>query len=159
MAWPLDLFNATPTPEQVRAQLERLLNSVEFARAARMRELLQFIVTQRLEGREERLTEYVIARDVFRRGGDFNPESDSIVRTEAARLRTRLEEYYQQSGRRDRVRVRIRRGDYLPVFLIQDRPGIVNYLLELYWDSPRWFIGLSLLLLVILFLLVIWEMR
>lgn len=159
MAWPLDLFSPTPTPEEVRGQLDRVLASPEFARAARLRELLVFIVTQRIEGREDRLTEYAIAEAVFQRGAGFNPETDSIVRTEAARLRARLDEYYERSGRRDRVRIGIGRGDYLPVFLIQDRGNILQRVLARYWESPHWFIGASIVLLLVLIVLILWELR
>lgn len=158
MAWPLDLFSPTPTPAEVRGQLDRVLASPEFTRAARLRELLLFIVTQRIEGREDRLTEYAIAETVFRRGADFNPETDSIVRTEAARLRSRLDEYYERSGRRDRVRIGIHRGDYLPIFLIQDRGGIVQRLMALYWEAPQWIIAACVLLLAVVIVLVIKEL-
>jgi len=119
MAWPLDLFDPTPSPDEVRAQLARILESVEFSRATRLRTLLQFTVQCVLEGREDRLDAYAIAEAVFGRGGAFDPETDSIVRTEAARLRDRLDRYYAATGRGDRVRISVNRGDYLPVFQVQ----------------------------------------
>jgi hypothetical protein len=119
MAWPLDLFDPTPSPDEVRLQLARILASAEFSRAARLRDFLQHAVSCVLEGREDRLDSYAIAEAVFGRGGAFDPETDSIVRTEAARLRERLDRYYENSGRRDRVRISLNRGDYLPVFLVQ----------------------------------------
>lgn len=120
MAWPLDLFNPTPSPEEVKGQLGRILASPEFARATRLRELLEFVVNQTLEGRADRLAGHAIAEAVFHRGKSFDPETDSIVRTEAARLRSRLQEYYGNSGRRDRVHILLNRGEYLPVFLIRE---------------------------------------
>lgn len=116
MAWTLDLFDPVPSPQDVRAELVRILESNEFARAARLRELLQYAVTCVLEGREEQLSSHAIAGAVFGRQV-YDPETDSIVRTEAARLRERLDRYYAQSGRHDRVRISLNRGDYLPLFL------------------------------------------
>jgi hypothetical protein len=122
MAWPLDLFDPTPSPDEVRSQLARILGSSEFSRATRLRDLLQYAVNCVLEGREDRLDSYAIAESVFGRHGTFDPETDSIVRTEAARLRDRLDEYYGNTGRNDRVRISLNRGDYLPVFQVQP-PG------------------------------------
>jgi hypothetical protein len=119
MAWPLDLFDPTPSPDEVRSQLARILASAEFSRATRLRDFLQHAVNSVLEGREDRLDSYAIAEAVFGRGGAFDPETDSIVRTEAARLRERLDRYYGNSGSCDRVRISLNRGDYLPVFQVQ----------------------------------------
>lgn len=138
MAWPLDLFNPAPSPEEVQHQLHRILDSPEFARAARLKELLEFVVGHSLEGRMDRLTGNAIAAEVFQRGSSYDPDTDSIVRTEAARLRSRLEEYYLRTGRHDRVRIMLNRRDYLPVFVIRDT-GIARRFVEfvlVYWP---WF--------------------
>ena len=67
MAWTQDLFDPTPSPEEVRTQLGRVLQSPEFARAVRMKGLLEFIVMRVLEGREDQLTSTIIAAQVFQR--------------------------------------------------------------------------------------------
>ena len=121
MAWTQDLFDPTPSPEAVRTQLQRILQSPEFARTTRLKGLLEFIVTRVLEGREDQLTSSIIAARVFQRQ-IFNPETDSIVRTEASRLRQRLHEYYSHSGKRERVVILLGRGDYLPVFRVREVP-------------------------------------
>ena len=121
MAWTQDLFDPTPSPEEVRTQLERILQSPEFARTTRMKGLLEFIVMRVLEGREDQLTSTIIAAQVFQRQ-TFNPETDSIVRTEASRLRQRLHEYYSHSGKRERVVIMLGKGDYLPVFRVREVP-------------------------------------
>lgn len=135
MAWPLDLFNPAPSPEEVQRQLGRILESPEFARATRLKELLAFVVGRTLEGRIEKLTARAIAVDVFQRGSAFDPETDSIVRTEAARLRSRLDEYYAHSGRRDRVLIMLNRRDYLPVFVIRE-PGLWWSILDSLRERP-----------------------
>ncbi len=146
MAWTQDLFDPTPSPEEVRAQLARVLQSPEFARTTRMKGLLEFIVLRVLEGREDQLTSTIIAAQVFERQV-FNPETDSIVRTEASRLRQRLHEYYSRSGRRERVVIMLGKGDYLPVFRVREVPG------KRQWIVAAVVLALILIMLVGYFLL------
>ena len=105
-----------PTPEEVRAQLERLLASETLATAARLRRFLRFIVERTLDGKGEQLKEYAVGIEVFERDERYDPRIDSIVRVEAGRLRARLQEYYTQAGCDDTVIVRIPRGGYVPRF-------------------------------------------
>lgn len=100
----------------VRQQLERILASAGFARNIRMSRFLRVLVERRLEGRVDELKESVIAVDVFGRRTDYDPRLDSIVRTEAARLRTRLIEYYVGEGRTDPLVIDVPKGGYVPAF-------------------------------------------
>src|SRR6202030_4625245 len=84
--------------EAVRKQLERVLASRGFARNERMSRFLRVVVERHLEGREGDLKEAVIGIEVFGRQPGFDPKQDSTVRTEAARLRARLAEYYAGEG-------------------------------------------------------------
>ncbi len=84
----------SPTGDDVRRQLDRLLASSGFANAVRMSRFLKFVVEHTLAGEGERLKEYVIGVEVFDRDTSYDPHVDSIVRVEAARLRTKLAEYY-----------------------------------------------------------------
>ena len=86
--------------EAARRQLERVLASAGFSRNERLARFLRFVVEQHLEGRDGEIKESVIAVEVFGRRPDHDPKQDSIVRTEAARLRARLSEYY--IGERER---------------------------------------------------------
>ena len=52
---------------------------------------------------------------MFDRNGDYDPRTDSIVRVEARRLRTRLEEYYSGTGQTETVRIEFPKGSYIPV--------------------------------------------
>jgi tetratricopeptide (TPR) repeat protein len=74
-------------------QLTRVLASSGFSRNERMSRFLSFLVTRHLQGRGDEIKESVIAIEVFSRRPDYDPKLDSIVRTEAARLRARLIEY------------------------------------------------------------------
>ena len=61
------------------------------------------MVTQTMAGNADRLKGYTIGVEVFDRAGDFDPSVDAIVRVEAARLRNKLREYYQELGNADEV--------------------------------------------------------
>ena len=105
-----------PSQEEVRAQLERLLASDALAGSARLRRFLSFIVERTLKGDAQQLKEYAVGIEVFDRGQEYDPRVDSIVRVEAGRLRSRLDEYYGHAGSDDAVVIRIPRGGYTPVF-------------------------------------------
>ncbi len=45
------------------------------------------------------LKEYVIGTEVYDRKPPYHPSQDSIVRTEARRLRAKLKEYYESEGK------------------------------------------------------------
>src|SRR6266571_3425793 len=98
--------------ETVRKQLEMVLASPGFARNARMSGFLRFVVERHLEGRDGELKESLIAVEVFGRKPDYDPKQDSIVRSEAARLRARLIEYYAGPGRGDSLVIELPKGGY-----------------------------------------------
>ncbi len=68
-----------------------------------------------IAGRETEIKEYLIGTEVYQRGTDFDPKLDSIVRVEAYRLRSRLEEYYRENPA-PAVRIELPKGSYVPVF-------------------------------------------
>src|SRR5450432_532958 len=102
--------------EAGREALERVLSSACFARSQRVSKLLRFLVEKQLEGRESHLKESVIGVEVFSRRPDYNPKLDSTVRSEAVRLRERLDKYYATEGRQDPLRIELPKGGYVPVF-------------------------------------------
>jgi TolB-like protein len=101
--------------QEVREQLERVLKSSGFVRNERLSRFLRYVVDGQLERRPEDLKESVIAIEVFGRKPDTNKQ-DSIVRTEASRLRARLAEYYAEEGRTDPVVIELPKGGYAPCF-------------------------------------------
>lgn len=103
-------------PDEVRQQLERTLASRTFSASARLRAFLRYVVEQTLDGNGGHLKEYAIGTEVFDRDEQYDPRIDSIVRVEAGRLRTKLDEYYAGEGAADRIVIRIDRGGYMPVF-------------------------------------------
>src|SRR5437762_2085870 len=100
--------------EVVQQHLQRVLATPGFARNKRMSRFLQFVVEQHLIGRE--LKESVIGIEVFGRKPGFDAQQDSTVRSEAARLRARLAEYYAGEGKADRLVIELPKGGYTPQF-------------------------------------------
>ena len=108
--------DASPSEESVRAQLSRILRSADFAQSARIKAFLGYVVEEALSGRGDRLKEYSIAVQVYERDESFDPQTNTIVRVEAGRLRRRLERYYLTLGRDDEVRIDLPKGSYVPLF-------------------------------------------
>jgi TolB-like protein len=115
-----------PSEADVRRQLERLLASAVFANAGRMSRFLKFVVEKTLAGEGERLKEYVVGVEVFDRDTSYDPRVDSIVRVEAARLRSKLAEYYAGDGRGDAIVLTLPKGGYAPFIKLEERPAAVN---------------------------------
>jgi len=100
----------------VRSELEKILASPEFRRNERLSRFLRFVVEQRLAGKAAVLKESLVGIEVFGRNAGFDPRHDSVVRTEAAKLRTRLSKYYAGEGVADPVVIELPKGGYAPVF-------------------------------------------
>jgi Tol biopolymer transport system component len=87
---------------------------------------------------------------------------DIIVRSEARRLRTKLQIYYETSGQRDELRIRIPKGGYFPEFEwtpappVLEEPPLEPMLVQPSPQSPwRWIAMASLT--VILVTAVLWS--
>src|ERR1700722_6577559 len=109
--------NGSTFPEDlIRAELARVLESPIFAQSERLGRFLRFAVEHAISGSEDGLKEYVIGTEVYDRKPPYHPSQDSIVRTEARRLRTKLKEYYESEGKDDPIFIYFRPGSYIPVF-------------------------------------------
>lgn len=102
--------------EAWREELAAVLASPRFRHAPTLAHLLSHLCEKRFAGESSQIKEYSIGVDVFRRGADFNQETDSVVRVEANRLRKRLAEYYAGEGATHSVRIEIPVGQYVPMF-------------------------------------------
>ncbi len=109
--------------EPVRCQLEKILASPEFLRNDRLSKFLRFVVEQQLAGKAAELKESLIGIAVFDRTPGFDPRQDSVVRTEASKLRARLSKYYAGEGAGDPVVIELPKGGYSPVFRQPDEAG------------------------------------
>ena len=102
--------------EEVRAELDRLLQSALFLQSDRLGRFLRFAVENAMAGNSDLLKEYVIGTEVYDRKPPYHPSQDSIVRTEARRLRAKLKEYYESEGKQNPVFIYFRPGTYVPLF-------------------------------------------
>jgi serine/threonine-protein kinase len=103
-----------PSPERVRAQLNKVLASRAFSGAERPGRFLRFIVEQALVGNQ--LKETLLGVEVFGRNPTYDPRLDGVVRVEAVKLRARLKDYYETEGVDDPIRIDLPKGGYLPCF-------------------------------------------
>jgi TolB-like protein/Tfp pilus assembly protein PilF len=110
------------TNQAIRQELDHILSSGGFSRNDRQSQFLRFLVERHLEGRDSELKESVIGVEVFGREPGYDPKLDAIVRTEAIRLRTRLEKYYASEGSADPLIVELPKGGYKPSF--RARPAL-----------------------------------
>ena len=105
-----------PAPDEVRAQLERMIASDDFNRSPQLGAFLRFVVEAVLQGKSDRIKAYTIGVDVLRRDAKFDPQLDPIVRVEATRLRRTIDRYYAGLGADDTIRIDLPRGSYVPTF-------------------------------------------
>ena len=99
----------------VNLELERVLSSRELRGSKALADLLRYCVQQTLANNVQQLKEYWIGVNVFRRGEEFDPAADPIVRVQARRLRHKLESYYRSSSSHE-VTIALRKGAYLTEF-------------------------------------------
>src|SRR5262245_26333865 len=118
-AFGLPAASAMPPRQLTEAQLECVLASKWFSRSESLSRFLRHIVRLAIAGETDRLKEYCVGVEVFDRGPSFDPKCDSIVRTQASKLRSRLDEYYASAGARDSIRIELPRGSYVPIIMFQ----------------------------------------
>ena len=99
-----------------------MLSSALFANADQSRALLKFVVEEAVQNRTERLKEYTVGAEALGRGESFDPRTDTVVRAEASRLRSRLERYYAGEGKTDPVQISLPKGSYIPLFTPRESP-------------------------------------
>ena len=104
--------------EAVQAQLEAISRSPELGGSRRLLEMLDFIITETLSGRAKYIKGTTIGQAVFDSSGEFDQDSNSVVRVEMGRLRRRLAEFYSGTGQYDPVVITIPKGSYVPQFSI-----------------------------------------
>ena len=106
--------------EAIREELSRILESSIFVQSDRLGRFLRYTVETTLAGDAETLKEYLIGTEVYGRKPPYHPSVDSIVRSEAPRLRSKLKEYYESVGKNDSVFIYYRPGSYVPAFRRRD---------------------------------------
>jgi hypothetical protein len=119
------------TRSEIEEQLRSILSSTHFRNSVVLRSFLRFITEQTLVSGGSNLNEYLIATQVFSRGATFDSAEDTIVRTQAYRLRLKLNEYYNTDGIRDSIIIEVPKGHYVPSFRRRQPPPY-----ELPFTSP-----------------------
>jgi hypothetical protein len=97
-------------------ELDRIRNSKAMKGCDRLVQLVTFVVEATLKGEQAHLKETTIGVFVFGRSPDYNPKVDTIVRSQAWRLRAKLKIYYASEGLHDPVIIDLPVGKYVPVF-------------------------------------------
>src|SRR5215216_2381691 len=121
--------------------LERVLHSRSLNSSESLKSFLRFVALKAIDDQASYLKEYTIATEVFGRKTNYDSRSDSVVRVQAGRLRTKLQEYYAGEGKHDRVLIDLPKGKYTPVFSYQLRfetSTKATELLELRAVMPVW---------------------
>lgn len=118
---PSDVSNGVDyskiTPAEVRAALNRVLQSPEFRASRRSQDFLRYVVERSLEGQADSLKERTIGIDVFGRPAEYDPSNDATVRVKAGEVRKRLGVYYSTEGQHDEIRIDLPAGTYVPGFI------------------------------------------
>jgi len=105
----------TWTHDEVREELDRILRSRFFIKSIRLSCFLSTAVDYLLEGKAHCFKEYTVGTEVYKRPTTYDPTVDTIVRTEARRLRAKLKEYYSSFPEQHRIRIALQTGSYVPV--------------------------------------------
>lgn len=96
---------------------QRVAQSEPFRHSPRLRGFLLFIVERTIRNGAAELGEYEIGTQAFDRTADFDPASDSIVRSSARLLRAKLKEYFDGDGRKEPLLIEVPKGGYVPAFV------------------------------------------
>ena len=151
---------------------ERIVATQSFARSAFLTNFLLYVCDRKLRGHEDEITEYQIGIQALGRPENYNPGEDNIVRNYARMLRKRLEDYFEDEGRDEPVRIVIPRGQYVPSFEPNTRTSLPIEIREIpspssstSFASPekrlhrqRWIAG-GVLGVVLLATLLAWELQ
>jgi hypothetical protein len=102
--------------EEIRTQLERVLNSQQFRSSRRCQILLRHVTEQTLAGDTLALKERTLGINVFGRPPDYDTSQDPVVRATAAEIRKKLAQYYQEPAHEAEARIELVSGSYIPEF-------------------------------------------
>lgn len=105
-----------PSADETRGALDRALASEVFRGSPQLAAFLRYVVEATLRGEADRIKGYTVAIEALGRNETFDPQTDPIVRVEAARLRRAINRYYAGAGRREAIQIELPLGSYVPVF-------------------------------------------
>ncbi|MBB6142985.1 hypothetical protein HNQ77_000929 [Silvibacterium bohemicum] len=111
-----------------RALVARVIGSSIFLKTERLSGFLSSICELALSGRAHEINEHSIGTTVFGRSPHYDSTVDGIVRTQASRLRQKLDLYFNGEGADEPIRIVIPRGSYVPLF--EPAPGALPQPIE-----------------------------
>ena len=116
----------TPTPEDVRAQRERLYRYRRF-RGTKLRRLLGLLVEEWLKDGGNQLTEKYIGEALNDEPLTLEPDTGKYgypkTRANLGHVRSRLRKYYETEGYRDPLIIKLNPGSYAPVIAYNTVPN------------------------------------
>lgn len=95
---------------QKKTILNKILESKEFINSKKNQKLLTYLINASIE--HVIPTEFDIASKIFNRDVGFDPSSDTIVRVSMHNLRIKLDQYYANEGKKEKVHIVIDKGHY-----------------------------------------------
>jgi hypothetical protein len=100
----------------IQQQVDKILRSDEFSGSEVLRNLLSFLAAHSIDRPGEVVKEYELATALLGKAEGFDPRLDSAVRVHAARLRSKLAEYYMSHGVDDPLLIEVPKGSYQVVW-------------------------------------------
>ncbi len=110
-----------PAPAEVRAQIDRILNSQCLHGSDLLCRLLSYLAEASLKGEAERLKEYVVGVDGLGKPETYDHRTAASIRVNAGKLRQKLQDYYRSEGAEDSILVEFPKGGFQLTF--EDRKG------------------------------------
>jgi hypothetical protein len=106
--------------DSIRAQVARIVQNRNLKLSEGQGRLLSYLAEKSIAGEADDLKEYVVGVDAFGKPPSYDPRQESVVRTQVARLRQKLADYYNTEGASDPVLVDLPKGGFKVNF--EERP-------------------------------------
>jgi hypothetical protein len=106
--------------ESIRAQVARIVQNKNLKLSEGQGRLLSYLAEKSISGEADDLKEYVVGVDAFGKPPSYDPRQESVVRTQVARLRQKLADYYNTEGVDDLILVDLPKGGFKMNF--EERP-------------------------------------
>lgn len=136
------MLTRTSAGEETASQAEDFIRQIADSEAFRAAPVMRTLLTYLWKHRDQPVSEYAIGVDALGRPPAFDPKTDSTVRVQIARLRSKLKEFYESAGAAFPLRVSIPLGRHeLEVVYQQPQTSVVSTLSTI----PRTYVAGSLI--------------